>query len=73
MTWILAQFGYVKVPKGAIKEAILICMTIEDQMKAMIVLLERPDLERHFKVCVKAVQTLTNFLRCGKLLNGGSS
>lgn len=65
MTWILAYFGYIKVPK----EAILMCMSIEDYVKAMIIVSEKPAFAEHFKVCLRTIQTLTHFLRCGKLLS----
>ena len=70
MTYILAYFGYVKVPK----EAIRICMLLEDDFKDLINLMTqiRPEFVDHLKVRYKAMKTLTNFLRSGKLLNGGS-
>lgn len=66
MTSIFAFFGYVKVPK----EAIEICMLIQDDFKSVIQLMTliKPEMAEHLAERVKAMQTLTKFLRAGRLL-----
>lgn len=69
---ILAFFGYVKVPKEAVEMSIL----LENDFRSITNIFwaqgeikpKFKDLAQHLEVRKKAIQTLTQFLRSGRLL-----
>ena len=63
---ILAFFGYVKVPKEAIQMSIL----IESHFKLLSEIIghTEPELAERLKNLHKVAETLTDFLRSGRLL-----
>ena len=64
MRFILALFGYVKVPKAAVQ----ISMEIEESYRRISKTF--PEIE-NFKMLYKGSKTMTDFLRSGRLISYG--